>query len=75
MGLSIETKFYTPSGFVRAGDLHEGFTLFDDARRYGSTVAKISEVVEVKPTYTVVFECGAEVVCTGCQEWIALTQF
>ena len=73
--VSVETEFYTPSGFVRAGDLHEGFAVFDDARRCGSTVAKISDVVEVKPTYTIEFEDGAEIVCTGCQAWICLTKF
>ena len=75
MGLSIETRFYTPQGFIRASDLHLGFTLYDDARRFGSTVGEISEIVEARPSYTVIFEDGAEIVCSGCQEWIAITQF
>ena len=76
MGFCVDTKFYTPQGFIRAADLHAGFTLYDDARRFGSTVAEISEVIRDASQVHCHFRGGgAEIVCSGCQEWIALTQF
>ena len=72
----IETQFYTPQGFMRASDLHLGFTLYDDARRFGSTVAEISEIVSKRAPGTRSFSrVGSEIVCSGCQKWIAVTQF
>lgn len=65
-----ETPIWTPAGFVRAGDLRVGDTVYDEAGQT-TMVSGVSPVWD-RPEWRVVFDDGTEILTSPEHEWNVL---